>query len=159
MNGFGGLLFALVLLFIVVIFGLLIAGMINGIREWHSNNQQPIQTLHAVVIGKRLDISGGGTNSRCMVFGHRKLTLIRGTIIVAFVFYGMFVADGGDVHAISGPHDGFSTCLSSGGPTWQLVPGSDHPAVAQRGYWRSMDASVRYRPQSTHRSAGRTRAA
>jgi hypothetical protein len=48
----------------VVIFGILIVGMGKGIMEWHSNNQQPIQTLPAVVIGKRLDISGGGTNSR-----------------------------------------------------------------------------------------------
>jgi hypothetical protein len=63
MDGIGGLFFALVLLFIVVIFGLLLVGMVKGIMEWHSNNQQPVQTLPALVIGKRLHVSGGSGNT------------------------------------------------------------------------------------------------
>ena len=64
MNAIGGLFVALVLLGIAVIFGILIVGMFKGMMEWHGNNQQPVQTMPALIVAKRLHVSGGaGTTS------------------------------------------------------------------------------------------------
>lgn len=35
----------------------------KGAMRWHTNNQQPIQTLPAVVVTKRTRVSGGGSSS------------------------------------------------------------------------------------------------
>lgn len=63
MNAIGGLFVALVLLGIAVIFGILIVGMFKGMMEWHSNNQQPIQTVPAMIVAKRAHVWGGGGDS------------------------------------------------------------------------------------------------
>jgi hypothetical protein len=35
----------------------------KSVRQWHSNNQQPIQTLPAVIVAKRSHVSGGSGNT------------------------------------------------------------------------------------------------
>jgi hypothetical protein len=55
-----------VILVVVVVLGsfVLIAVLVGkGAMRWHNNNQQPIQTLPAVVVTKRTRVSGGSGSS------------------------------------------------------------------------------------------------
>jgi hypothetical protein len=53
----------LILLGFILITGLIIFLVAKSVRQWHSNNQQPIQTVPAVIVAKRSHVSGGGGNS------------------------------------------------------------------------------------------------
>lgn len=59
-------LFIFVLLGVVVLIGsivLIVMLVGKGTMRWHNNNQQPIQTLPAVVVTKRTRVSGGAGSS------------------------------------------------------------------------------------------------
>jgi hypothetical protein len=53
----------LIILGFVLITGLIIFLIARGVMRWHSNNQQPIQTLPALIVAKRSHVSGGAGNS------------------------------------------------------------------------------------------------
>lgn len=40
-------------LFFLIVFGIIIFRIIQGIGEWHSNNQQPILNVDAIIVSKR----------------------------------------------------------------------------------------------------------
>lgn len=63
--GFGyssfDIMFTLVLVFIGIIFVFVIGGVIftivQGARQWHRNNESPVLTVSAAIVGKRQDVS------------------------------------------------------------------------------------------------------
>ena len=61
------LMFTLVPLFIFVVFvvviGVFVVKIFQGIAEWSSNNAQPVRTVPALVVTKRQHVSGGGQDS------------------------------------------------------------------------------------------------
>jgi hypothetical protein len=53
----------IILLGFILIGGLIIFLIAKSVRQWHSNNQQPIQTVPALIVAKRSHVSGGSGNS------------------------------------------------------------------------------------------------
>ncbi len=45
-------------IFFVLVFGIIIVTVIQGIRTWNKNNHSPRLTVDAVVVAKREDVSG-----------------------------------------------------------------------------------------------------
>lgn len=56
----GGILFAIVPLFIVIIFAIIVLSFTKGIFQWAKNNQQPRLSSPAKVVAKRTSVQGGG---------------------------------------------------------------------------------------------------
>lgn len=56
----GGILFAIVPLFIVIIFAIIILSITKGIFQWGKNNTQPRLSASAKVVAKRTSVQGGG---------------------------------------------------------------------------------------------------
>ena len=53
------LLFATVLLILI---GAMLVALVPGLNKWSFNNQQPVLTVQARIVTKRLRVSGGGHN-------------------------------------------------------------------------------------------------
>lgn len=49
-------------LFFLLVFGIIIFSIIKGIGEWHSNNQQPILNVDAIIVSKRAHTSRSNHN-------------------------------------------------------------------------------------------------
>src|SRR3954469_13176391 len=47
-------------IFFILIVGFILFIIIMGIKEWSKNNKQPRLNVHAEVISKRTEVSGGG---------------------------------------------------------------------------------------------------
>ena len=45
------------------VFAVFAVVIIKGISEWSANNKSPVETLNAVVVAKRTQVSGGGSNT------------------------------------------------------------------------------------------------
>jgi hypothetical protein len=44
------------ILFFIIVLGFIVFRMIGGIRQWHSNNQQPVLTVPAQIVSKRTNV-------------------------------------------------------------------------------------------------------
>jgi hypothetical protein len=51
-----------VLVFIIIL-GLIIFRMMNGLRKWNSNNQQPVLTVPAEIVSKRTNVNHHNQNN------------------------------------------------------------------------------------------------
>ncbi|WP_308128808.1 DUF2500 family protein [Bacillus sp. sid0103] len=54
------LMFTIIPIFFVIIAGIILFVIIKGIKTWSHNNKQPRLKVVAVVVSKRLEVSGGG---------------------------------------------------------------------------------------------------
>ncbi|WP_144548026.1 DUF2500 domain-containing protein [Bacillus sp. X1(2014)] len=54
------IMFIIIPIFIVLVAGFILFTFIKGIKMWSHNNKQPRLTVVAVVVSKRLQVSGGG---------------------------------------------------------------------------------------------------
>ncbi|WHY64639.1 DUF2500 domain-containing protein [Neobacillus sp. SuZ13] len=54
------IMFIIIPIFIVLVAGFILFMFIKGIKMWSHNNKQPRLTVAAVVVSKRLQVSGGG---------------------------------------------------------------------------------------------------
>nr|WP_269329743.1 DUF2500 domain-containing protein [Kineosporia babensis] len=60
MNGLlSFVLFGGVALTFVTVFGFIGFSLIKSLRTWNANNNTPLQTMEAVVVGQRLEVRGG----------------------------------------------------------------------------------------------------
>ncbi|MGZ4135356.1 MAG: DUF2500 domain-containing protein [Tumebacillaceae bacterium] len=64
----------LIPIFFVIVFALLIFRVVRGIGEWSRNNQQPVLTVDALVVGKRHHTSNRVHNSDQMHHHHSNTT-------------------------------------------------------------------------------------
>lgn len=60
--GFGpdmgfGIMSTIIPLFFIAVIGFIVFGIVKGISQWHSNNQQPVLSVEAIVVSKRTDVS------------------------------------------------------------------------------------------------------
>ncbi|PFP27523.1 hypothetical protein COJ96_14905 [Bacillus sp. AFS073361] len=56
------IMFIIIPIFIVLVTGFILFMFIKGIKMWSHNNKQPRLTVAAVVVSKRLQVSGGGSD-------------------------------------------------------------------------------------------------
>lgn len=62
------------LIFLIVIVGLIYA-IVSAIAKWHHNNRQPVESVSAQVVAKRIRVSGHGANyDGTMTAGRRTTT-------------------------------------------------------------------------------------
>ena len=54
------IMFIIIPIFFVLVAGIILFTFIKGIKMWSHNNKQPRLTVVAVVVSKRLQVSGGG---------------------------------------------------------------------------------------------------
>ncbi|WP_066062841.1 DUF2500 domain-containing protein [Neobacillus soli] len=57
-------------LFFILIAGIILFVFIKGIKEWSKNNKQPRLNVDAVVVSKRTEVSGGGTDHHSSTWYH-----------------------------------------------------------------------------------------
>ncbi len=82
---------ALVTIGFIVVFGLIIASLIKGGMEWHSNNNSPVLTVNAKIITKRAEVSHSTSHHHA---GHD--TGIHHSSSSSTTYYAAFEVESGD---------------------------------------------------------------
>ena len=58
-GGFGtmfGIVFVIIIIGFVIVFGVIIANSVQGAKQWKRNNESPVLTVDALVVAKRADV-------------------------------------------------------------------------------------------------------
>ena len=79
------------ILFAVIVIGIIIATVIQGIRTWNKNNHSPRLTVDAVVVAKREDVSGSSHGMAGDITGAHGTTMSYSTS-----YYATFQFESGD---------------------------------------------------------------